>query len=133
MSLEKDFAGEIFHHALELIEVEKAWTQGFYAKDKNGEDVWGNSPHAVCWCTVGALLNSVEWLKELYPTHVGEVEQSWQYLYREFESFVTTRWPNYGNLAQMNDDLPWNRVMAVWEEFGIKQRYIFDPELPVTE
>jgi hypothetical protein len=34
----------------------KHWTQRYYAKDENGDYVEANNPHAVCWCSIGAIM-----------------------------------------------------------------------------
>lgn len=42
--------------ARKLIEQPEHWTQGTYARDKNGKRVPPKSPEAVCWCAFGAIL-----------------------------------------------------------------------------
>lgn len=46
----------------EILEAAKAkianpenWTQGYYAKDENGDELLGNEPDAVCFCGYGAI------------------------------------------------------------------------------
>ncbi len=47
---------DAFRRAADLIEPEGRWTQGEYARDKNGDAVDPRAKDAVCWCAVGAIL-----------------------------------------------------------------------------
>ncbi len=35
--------------------IDKGWTQGDFARDRNGQGVSSTSPDAVCWCLFGAI------------------------------------------------------------------------------
>ena len=39
----------------ELFDTESRWTQGYYAKSSNDENVSPTSKHAVKWCLFGAI------------------------------------------------------------------------------
>ena len=54
----KTKVSEFLIEAKKLIEEESKWTQGFYAKDKDGTFVDSLSSKAVCYCSVGALLKT---------------------------------------------------------------------------
>ena len=41
--------------AYQLLEKPDSWTQVFFARDKNGEDVDLDSPQACKWCLMGAI------------------------------------------------------------------------------
>jgi len=41
--------------AWQLLEDPSHWTQGDFARDKDGHVVDHSDPAATCWCTVGAL------------------------------------------------------------------------------
>ena len=34
----------------------QGWTQGWYAKNKQGQHLSVHSPDATCWCSIGALI-----------------------------------------------------------------------------
>jgi hypothetical protein len=46
---------EILTAARELISVPERWTQGDYAKDKDGRSCLEDDEGAVCYCSVGAI------------------------------------------------------------------------------
>lgn len=46
---------DVLERAADLIEPEGAWTQGWFARDKEGEEVNITSPRAVCFCALGAI------------------------------------------------------------------------------
>lgn len=45
----------ILRKAADLIEPDRAWTTGAWARDANGVSVFPNEPSAVCWCAEGAI------------------------------------------------------------------------------
>lgn len=36
--------------------IRKGWTQGAFARDRNGEGVYSRDKKAVCWCLSGAII-----------------------------------------------------------------------------
>ena len=51
-------AAEIYSEAANLIDL--GWTQGSYARDKDGNRVLYSNPGAVEWCISGALLKVIK-------------------------------------------------------------------------
>jgi hypothetical protein len=47
---------DVLDRAADLIEPEGAWTQGDIARTAQGQATRPESPDAVCWCAMGALM-----------------------------------------------------------------------------
>jgi hypothetical protein len=53
--------------------VERGWTQGEYARHKNGRPIGPAEPNAVCWCATGAIMATGKSLAaDLAVYHLGD-------------------------------------------------------------
>jgi hypothetical protein len=53
----------------ELLTDESKWTQGSFARDKDGNKVGLATPEAVCWCISGAVMRCYD------PFKAGAIEE----------------------------------------------------------
>lgn len=88
---------DILIEARALISDPKRWTQGSWAKNARGWDVFYNDPSAVCFCASSALRRSCNLL---------ELETAWGILAREMD----------GGVAPFNDSHTHAEVMDAFQK-----------------
>lgn len=49
---------QVLKKARKLLSKPEKWTQGWYYKDSNGQDVYDDMDEAVCFCAMGAIERS---------------------------------------------------------------------------
>jgi hypothetical protein len=95
---------EILKAAKAKIENPDNWTQGFYAKDSDGNTVFGCNERAVCFCALGAVQAVVGDL----ITHNLSANRAWHYL----DDAVR---PGYNRIAVLNDKGTHAEVLAAFD------------------
>jgi len=96
---------ELLTKAKALIADPKHWAQGFYAKDSKGHDVGPAKPHAVCWCSLGAL-NKVAHEESIYSARFAAT----RYLSKVVDEC------GYRGIPDFNDSSSHEAVMKAWDK-----------------
>ena len=86
---------EILSAARAIIANEENWTQGRYAKDKDGSSIGVNCSSAVCFCSIGAIYKIT-----MSPSHAMEV----------------LRKHMGDSIMAFNDGHTHKEVLAAWDE-----------------
>ena len=86
---------EILVAARAIIANEENWTQGTYAKDKDGSSIGVDCSNAVCFCSIGALRKIT-----MFPVAAMEV------LSNHMED----------SIIAFNDEHTHKEVLAAWDE-----------------
>lgn len=97
---------EILQAAKAKIADPKNWTQDFYAKDEEGNNIHGNEPRATCFCSLGALESVVG---------ISHMRGGWQSKFvKPLDAAAKAR--GFSNIAYCNDGSTHEEVMAVWDK-----------------
>ena len=95
---------ELLTKAKALIADPKHWTQGWYARNAEGQVVGPNAPHAVCWCSIGAI-DKAAYEETTYSTNLAAT----RYLAEVSEEC------GY-NIFEFNDNSSHETVMKAWDK-----------------
>ena len=76
---------EVLKEARRKIYRKKNWTQGAYARDKNGELLASDDFYAISWCAMGAIHNVASKNRELNIEYIRD------YLYRAAHDLYNDR------------------------------------------
>ena len=95
---------ELLTKAKAVIADPRRWTQGWYAKDAEGQPVGSRKSYAVCWCSVGAL-DKVAYEENTYKTFFAATE----YLGVVADEFGCSSIPD------LNDHSSHETVMKAWD------------------
>ncbi len=96
---------ELLTKAKAVIADPRRWTQGWYAKDAEGQPVGSRKSYAVCWCSLGAL-HAVAHEENTYNTRSAA---AW-YLTRVSVEF------GYIGISDFNDNSSHEAVMKAWDK-----------------
>ncbi len=96
---------ELLTKAKAVIADPKHWTQGWYAKDAEGQPVGPRESYAVCWCSLGAL-DKVAHEENTYKTCLAATG----YL---FEASAEC---GYIGIPYFNDNSSHEAVMRAWDK-----------------
>lgn len=86
---------EILVAARAIIADEENWTQGAYAKDKDGTSIGANYSSAVCFCSIGAI----------YKITISP-----------FDAMKVLRNHMEDSIIKFNDEHTHKEVLAAWDE-----------------
>ena len=86
---------EILVAARAIIANEENWTQGAYAKDKDGSSIGVNCSNAVCFCSIGAIRKIT-----MFP----------------FDAMKVLRNHMEDSIIAFNDGHTHKEVLAAWDE-----------------
>lgn len=114
---------QVFLAAYNDIRMQAKWTQGYYARDKDGAMCDYNSPRAVCWCSAGILSKYAN-----YQYFVNEGPAATM-LDGPFKTIWTrldkTAREMFGqDMLDVNDKHPHNEVVDVWHRAGVDARWL---------
>ena len=96
---------ELLTKAKAVIADPKHWTQGWYAKDAEGQSVGPRKSYAVCWCSLGAL-DKIAHEENTYSTHstaAGYLD-------------VAADECGYSGIPDFNDNSSHEAVMRAWDK-----------------
>ena len=96
---------ELLTKAKAVIADPKHWTQGWYAKDAEGQPVGPRKSYAVCWCSLGAL-DKVAHEENTYSTHSTTAG------YLDVVSVEC----GYSGIPDFNDNSSHEIVMKAWDK-----------------
>ena len=96
---------ELLTKAKAVIADPKHWTQGWYAKDAEGQPVGPRKSYAVCWCSLGAF-GKVAHEENTYSTHSTTAG---------YLDVVADEY-GYSGIPDFNDNSSHETVMRAWDK-----------------
>lgn len=106
----------IFDRAFEKVKNPATWTQYKVAEDAYRTIVCPDSPDAVKWCSLGAIL-----MVHITNPSIPDRNDFFEKMYRYFNSIITKNQNN--SISYFNDHHSHAEVVKFWEDFGKKEGF----------
>lgn len=96
-------AQEVFQKAYHDIQDKKNWTQGYYARNVDGEKCAPRDAAAVCWCSAGMVQRYTKDWEEVFNIVWAVLDESAMKLFAQ-------------TMVHVNDELTHEQVVQTWQD-----------------